>query len=116
MLTLLIILLAFAFIIVSIVKFEIHPFLALFVGAILYGLLAGMPGELIIQSISEGFGGVLGSIGLLILLGVIIGTFLEKTGGAFVDCAEDPGLDWGKVGDAGHDDHGLYFINPGVRR
>ena len=84
MFTLLIILLAFAFIIVSIIKFEIHPFLALFVGAILYGLLAGMPTELIIQSISEGFGGVLGSIGLLILLGVIIGTFLEKTGGAFV--------------------------------
>ena len=84
MFTLLIILLAFAFIIISIIKFEIHPFLALFVGAILYGLLAGMPTELIIQSISDGFGGVLGSIGLLILLGVIIGTFLEKTGGAFV--------------------------------
>ena len=43
-----------------------------------------MPPELIVKSISEGFGGVLGSIGLLILLGVIIGTFLEKTGGAFV--------------------------------
>lgn len=84
MLTLLIILLAFAFIIVAIIKFEIHPFLALFVGALFYGLLAGMPAELIIQSISEGFGGVLGSIGLLILFGVIIGTFLEKTGGAFV--------------------------------
>jgi len=84
MLTLLVILLAFAFIIVAIVKYDIHPFLALFVGAILYGLLAGMPGELIVQSISDGFGGVLGSIGLLILLGVIIGTFLEKTGGAFV--------------------------------
>lgn len=84
MLTFLIILLAFAFIIVAIIKFDIHPFLALFVGAIFYGLLAGMPGELIVQSISEGFGGVLGSIGLLILFGVIIGTFLEKTGGAFV--------------------------------
>lgn len=84
MLTFLIILLAFAFIIVAIIKFDIHPFLALFVGAIFYGLLAGMPGELIVQSIREGFGGVLGSIGLLILFGVIIGTFLEKTGGAFV--------------------------------
>ncbi|WPP49350.1 GntP family permease [Catalinimonas niigatensis] len=84
MLTLLFILLAFAFIIIAIIKFEIHPFLALFVGAIFYGLLAGMPAALIIQSISEGFGGVLGSIGLLILFGVIIGTFLEKTGGAFI--------------------------------
>jgi len=84
MLTVLIILLVLGLIIISIIKFDIHPFLALFVGAIIYGLLAGMPPELIVQSISEGFGGVLGSIGLLILLGVIIGTFLEKTGGAFV--------------------------------
>ncbi|GHB59846.1 GntP family permease [Persicitalea jodogahamensis] len=84
MLTLLTIILALALIIISIIKFDIHPFLALFVGAIIYGLLAGMDGDLILKSISDGFGGVLGSIGLLILLGVMIGTFLEKTGGAFV--------------------------------
>ncbi len=84
MLILLSVVFAFALIIIAIIKFDIHPFLALFVGAIVYGLLAGMPAELIVKSIQEGFGGVLGSIGLLILLGVIIGTFLEKTGGAFV--------------------------------
>jgi GntP family gluconate:H+ symporter len=84
MLTLFIILVALAFIMVAIVKFDIHPFLALFVGAIFYGLLSGMSTELILKSISDGFGGVLGSIGLLILLGVMIGTFLEKTGGALV--------------------------------
>ncbi|MHA7129585.1 GntP family permease [Algoriphagus namhaensis] len=84
MLTLLIILFALALILIAIVKYDIHPFLALFCGAILYGLLAGMDGELILKSISEGFGGVLGSIGLLILLGVMMGTFLEKTGGAIV--------------------------------
>ncbi|SIN66935.1 GntP family permease [Algoriphagus halophilus] len=84
MITLLIILVALAFIMVAIVKFDIHPFLALFVGAIFYGLLSGMSTDLILKSISDGFGGVLGSIGLLILLGVMIGTFLEKTGGALV--------------------------------
>jgi gluconate:H+ symporter, GntP family len=84
MLPFLIILISLGFIIVAIIKYDIHPFLALFVGAIAYGLLAGMSTDLIIQSITEGFGGVLGRIGLLILLGVIIGTFLEKTGGAFV--------------------------------
>ncbi|MEN2281610.1 GntP family permease [Algoriphagus sp. SE2] len=84
MLTILIILVALAFIMVAIVKFDIHPFLALFVGAIFYGLLSGMSTELILKSVSDGFGGVLGSIGLLILLGVMIGTFLEKTGGALV--------------------------------
>lgn len=84
MLTLLTILLSLTFIIIAIVKYDIHPFLALFVGAIGYGLLAGMSGELILQSITDGFGGVIGKIGLVILLGVIIGTFLEKTGGALV--------------------------------
>jgi GntP family gluconate:H+ symporter len=84
MITLFIILFALALILVAVIKFDIHPFLALFVGAILYGLLMQMPTELIIKSISDGFGGVMGSVGLLILLGVILGTFLEKTGGAIV--------------------------------
>ncbi|HEY4655281.1 MAG TPA: GntP family permease [Cyclobacteriaceae bacterium] len=84
MLTLLIVLFSLALILVAIMKFDIHPFLALFVGALIYGLLAGMPGALILKSISDGFGGVLGRIGLLILLGVMIGTFLERTGGAMV--------------------------------
>jgi GntP family gluconate:H+ symporter len=84
MLIILTILLALALILVAIVKFDIHPFIALFVGAIVYGLMSGMSTELILKSISDGFGGVLGSIGLLILFGVIMGTFLEKTGGALV--------------------------------
>lgn len=81
---LLFVILVLALIIIAIIRFDIHPFLALFVGAILYGLLTGMPGPLILQSITDGFGGVIGKIGLVILLGVIIGTFLEKTGGALV--------------------------------
>jgi gluconate:H+ symporter, GntP family len=84
MLTLLIILVALALILIAIIKYDIHPFLALFVGAIIYGLMMRMPTDLIVKSISEGFGGVMGSVGLLILLGVIMGTFLEKTGGAIV--------------------------------
>ncbi len=84
MLIFLIILLSLSFIIIAIIKFEIHPFLALFVGAIFYGIISGMSTDLIISSIADGFGGVLGRIGLLILFGVVIGTFLEKTGGAFV--------------------------------
>ena len=84
MLTLLIVLLSLALILVAIMKFDIHPFLALFVGALVYGLLAGMPGELIVKSVNDGFGSVLGRIGILILLGVMIGSFLEHTGGAMV--------------------------------
>jgi GntP family gluconate:H+ symporter len=84
MIILFFVLLVLALIVIAIIQFDIHPFLALFVGAILYGLLTGMPGNLILQSITDGFGGVIGKIGLVILLGVIIGTFLEKTGGALV--------------------------------
>lgn len=84
MIILLFVLLILTLIVIAIIRFDIHPFLALFVGAILYGLLTGMSGDLILKSIADGFGGVIGKIGLVILLGVIIGTFLEKTGGALV--------------------------------
>lgn len=84
MVTLLFVLIVLALIVIAIIKFDIHPFLALFVGAIVYGLMAGMSTDLILKSIADGFGGVIGKIGLVIMLGVIIGTFLEKTGGALV--------------------------------
>ena len=64
-------------------KLKIHPFIALFLVAILYGLFAGMPLSEIVVSINEGFGDTLGKIGLLIVLGVIIGSFLENSGGAY---------------------------------
>jgi GntP family gluconate:H+ symporter len=64
-------------------NFKIHPFIALFLVAIAYGIFAGMPLDQIILSINEGFGGTLGKIGLIIIFGVIIGAFLENTGGAY---------------------------------
>nr|WP_290938710.1 hypothetical protein [Haliscomenobacter sp.] len=109
MLTILFTLVALAFILVAITKYDIHPFLALFVGAIGFGLLVGMPTSLIIQSIKDGFGGVMGNIGILILLGVTIGVFLEKRW-CDGDCAEGAVLDWRKIGDAGHDAEWLYFV------
>ncbi|SNR59222.1 predicted D-glycerate permease [Maribacter sedimenticola] len=70
-------------IIILTTKLKIHAFLALFVISILYGVFAGMPYADIIVSINDGFGGTLGKIGLIIVLGVIIGAFLENTGGAY---------------------------------
>ena len=64
-------------------RLQLHPFFALLLVGIGYGLLAGMPVEAIISSINDGFGGTLGKIGLVIVLGVIIGAFLENSGGAF---------------------------------
>lgn len=68
--------------IVGIVRFKIHPFFTLLLAAILYGFTAGMEASLIIDSINNGFGSILGKIGLIILFGVTIGTILEKSGGA----------------------------------
>ncbi|HKJ34463.1 MAG TPA: GntP family permease [Balneolales bacterium] len=64
-------------------RFNMHPFIVLFLVALLYGLVAGMPLHKIISSVNHGFGDTLGSIGLLIIFGVIIGKFLDKSGGAY---------------------------------
>jgi GntP family gluconate:H+ symporter len=42
-----------------------------------------MPVRLILESIETGFGGTIGKIGVVIIAGIIIGIFLEKSGGAY---------------------------------
>lgn len=64
-------------------KLKVHPFIALFLVALIYGLVAGMSFDLIVNSINQGFGDTLGKIGLIIILGVIIGAFLENSGAAY---------------------------------
>lgn len=76
--------LAVAFIVVSTTKFKLHPFLALIFAAIGFGLLSGMPFAEIVNSVNSGFGDIVGHIGLVIVIGCIIGTFLEESGGAYV--------------------------------
>lgn len=70
-------------IVVSTSTFKIHPFLALIFAAIIFGLFSGMPLDTIVESINLGFGGTIGQIGIVIIAGVMIGTFLEQTGGAY---------------------------------
>jgi GntP family gluconate:H+ symporter len=71
------------FIVISTTRFNLHAFLALIVAALFFGLLSGMPLDEIISSIEQGFGGTIGKIGIVIIAGAIIGTFLEKSGGAY---------------------------------
>ncbi|UCH11793.1 MAG: GntP family permease [Fidelibacterota bacterium] len=61
---------------------KVHPFLALIVASLGVGLVVGMPLQDILLSITNGFGGLMGYIGLVIVFGTIIGTILEKSGGA----------------------------------
>ncbi|MBN2753033.1 MAG: GntP family permease [Rhodospirillaceae bacterium] len=74
---------AIAFIIFATAKLKLHPFLALLLTAFGFGILSGMPLEEVVKSVNAGFGGTIGYIGIVILLGAIIGTFLEKSGGAW---------------------------------
>ncbi|MBT8321562.1 MAG: GntP family permease [Eudoraea sp.] len=76
-------LVAVVLIIVLTTRFRVHPFIALLVISIGYGFISGMPYATIVNAINGGFGNTLGKVGLIIFLGVIIGAFLEQTGGAF---------------------------------
>lgn len=75
---------ALAFIIIGIVRWKIHPFFVLLLAAIGYGFITGMEVDEIISSVNNGFGSIMGKIGLIIFFGVAIGTILEKSGGAMV--------------------------------
>lgn len=80
---LLVILLAgIVFIVLMISKLKIHPFVSLLLAAYGIAFAAGIPSVDIVKTITGGFGNLLGSIGIVIVLGTIIGTILEKSGAA----------------------------------
>jgi len=79
---LLIIGLAIVFIVFSTAVLKIHPFLALLLASFGVGMLVRMPLSQIGATIATGFGSLLGSIGLVVVLGSIIGVALEQSGAA----------------------------------
>jgi GntP family gluconate:H+ symporter len=83
MLSIILLLASVGVIILFTVKWKVHPFLALIFAALFFALFSGMDQTKIISSINNGFGGTLGKIGIVIVLGVIIGAFLENSGGAY---------------------------------
>ncbi|EMB50623.1 D-glycerate transporter [Vibrio mimicus] len=78
----LILLAVIAFIVLATTKFKLHPFLALLIAAFVAAFAYGLPADSIAKTITTGFGGILGYIGLVIVLGTIIGVILEKSGAA----------------------------------
>lgn len=63
-------------------KVKLHPFLALMGVSLLLAMVVGIPLAKIPSMIGSGFSGTFSSIGIVIILGALIGTILEKTGGA----------------------------------
>ncbi len=83
-LLILLLILAILFIIVGTARVKMHPFIVLLITAYGLGLLAGLSPEAVIQAITEGFGGTLRYIGIVIAAGTIIGAILERSGAARV--------------------------------
>lgn len=71
---------AICFIVIACARFKWHPFLALLTAALFTGLAVGMPLKDIAKTANEGFGNMMTHIGLVVVLGTLIGTLLEKSG------------------------------------
>ncbi len=70
------------FIVASTTVGKLHPFVALLLAAFGYGIFTGMPVDQLLDSINEGFGDTIAYIGIVIVAGSIIGTFLQRSGAA----------------------------------
>ena len=67
---------------VLIIKFNVQAMVAILVGAISIGLIAGMPAADIVTAVNDGIGNTLKGIALLVGLGSMFGAILEVSGGA----------------------------------
>jgi len=89
-----------AVVVLLITAAKFHPFLALILGTATLGVVAQVPPGDIIDSFTKGFGTTVGSVGLLIALGAMIGKLLADSGGAdeivdtIIGRVGDRGLPW----------------------
>jgi GntP family gluconate:H+ symporter len=61
-------------------KYRVHAFFALILACLVVGLGVGMQVDAALTSIKDGFGNILKSLGLIIVLGTTLGAVLEHTG------------------------------------
>lgn len=64
------------------VRVKLHPFFALTAAAFTFGLVTGQSVPDILNAFSEGLGGTIAGIGVVIAIGTVIGALLEKSGAA----------------------------------
>lgn len=70
-------------IVVLTVRYRWHAFVAIFFTTVVVGLVSGIEPQKVIDSVIAGFGDTLGYIAIIVVSGMIIGEFLDKTGAAF---------------------------------
>ncbi|OFO50870.1 MULTISPECIES: GntP family permease [Nosocomiicoccus] len=73
---------AIVLLIFLVLKTRVHVFLALTISAIIAGLIGGMEPTDVVTAVSQGFGSTLGSIGIIIGFGIMIGKVMEISGAA----------------------------------
>ncbi len=78
--TLVIFVLSITALVVLTAKFKVHAFIVIMVISVLMGLTAGLDPQKVIEYVIDGFGGMLGYVGIVVICGIIIGEFLEKSG------------------------------------
>ncbi|TZF83170.1 GntP family permease [Pedobacter sp. BS3] len=61
-------------------RYRITAFFALIIASFVVGLGMGMPLAGVLQTVKDGFGNILKSLALIIILGTVLGTLLEYTG------------------------------------
>ena len=75
-------LLGILILLILVLYFKIHAFIALIIGSIMVGIGTGMDFKSIIAAIQQGMGSTLGSVATIVGLGAIFGEMLEASGGA----------------------------------
>jgi GntP family gluconate:H+ symporter len=75
-------LLGIATVVVLITVAKFHPFLGLLLGTAVMGAAAGVAPLGILASFEAGFGATMGTVGILIALGAMVGKILADTGGS----------------------------------
>jgi GntP family gluconate:H+ symporter len=84
MLLVFILLCIIGFIVFATAKLKLSPFITLLLAAFIAAFAYGLPAREIESTIRSGFGNIMGSIGLVIVLGTLIGVILERSGAAIV--------------------------------
>jgi len=74
--------LAIAAVVVLVAWLKLHPFLALLIGGLGMGLAAGLGPDKDVESFTGGAGDTLGTVGLILGLGTMLGKLLAESGGA----------------------------------
>jgi GntP family gluconate:H+ symporter len=75
---------AVALLLVLIMRFKLHAFVALVLVSLLTAIATGLPVGEVVDILLEGFGSTLAEVALLVGLGAMLGKLLEVTGGAQV--------------------------------